>query len=93
MTVFFWTLDSSGQGKFISAGHNPAYVFRSASGEICELTSSGLIMGAFPFSTYEQAVGIPRLMTLRSRWWSGRRNQTVKLNFNGLASGIFPTDR
>ena len=55
VTMFVFTLDSSGSGKYISAGHNPTYVFRAATGEIEEFQSNNMIVGAFPFATYELA--------------------------------------
>jgi serine phosphatase RsbU (regulator of sigma subunit) len=55
VTMFCFTLDTEGCGKYISAGHNPTYVFRAATGEIEELPSNNMIVGAFPFATYEPA--------------------------------------
>jgi len=40
-------------GQFISAGHNPAYVFRSATGKIEKLFSDAFFLGMFDFATYE----------------------------------------
>jgi sigma-B regulation protein RsbU (phosphoserine phosphatase) len=55
VTIFAFTLDSSGNGKYINAGHNPAYVFRAADRRIEEFSSNNMIVGAFPFATYETA--------------------------------------
>jgi serine phosphatase RsbU (regulator of sigma subunit)/pSer/pThr/pTyr-binding forkhead associated (FHA) protein len=55
VTMFLFTLNSDGSGKYISAGHNPSYLFRAATGEIEELDSNNMIVGAFPFATYETA--------------------------------------
>ncbi|HEY2380274.1 MAG TPA: SpoIIE family protein phosphatase [Terriglobia bacterium] len=55
VTMFAFTLNSEGQGKYISAGHNPTYLYRAAAGEIEELHSNNMIIGAFPFATYESA--------------------------------------
>ena len=55
VTIFLFTLDSGGSGKYISAGHNPTYVFRAANGEIEELESNNMIVGAFLFATFETA--------------------------------------
>jgi len=55
VTMFLFTLNSEGCGKYISAGHNPTYLFRAATGEIEELRSNNMIVGAFPFATYEAA--------------------------------------
>ena len=40
-------------GQFISAGHNPAYLFRSATGKIERLLSDAFFLGMFDFATYE----------------------------------------
>src|SRR5438552_7212469 len=53
VTMFLFTLSSEGSGKFISAGHNPTYVFRAATGEIEELGSNNMIVGAFSFVSYQ----------------------------------------
>jgi sigma-B regulation protein RsbU (phosphoserine phosphatase) len=53
--MFLFTLNSEGCGKYISAGHNPTYLFRAKTGEIEELPSNNMIVGAFPFATYEPA--------------------------------------
>jgi sigma-B regulation protein RsbU (phosphoserine phosphatase) len=55
VTMFVFTMGSNGRGRYISAGHNPSYVFRAASGEIEELASNNIIVGAFMFATYEAA--------------------------------------
>jgi sigma-B regulation protein RsbU (phosphoserine phosphatase) len=39
-------------GQFISAGHDTAYLFRSATGKIEELASDSLILGLFDFASY-----------------------------------------
>ena len=39
----------------VNAGHNPGYLFRSATGEIEEMSSTGLIVGALSFASYELA--------------------------------------
>jgi serine phosphatase RsbU (regulator of sigma subunit) len=53
VTLFLFLLNSQGVGQFISAGHNPAYLFRSATGEIEKLTSDDLILGAFASVSYQ----------------------------------------
>ena len=53
VTLFLLLLDAQGKGQFISAGHNPAYLYRACSGQIEELASQGLILGAFDFATYQ----------------------------------------
>jgi sigma-B regulation protein RsbU (phosphoserine phosphatase) len=52
VTLFLFSFDASGKGEFVGAGHNPVYLFRAASGEIEELVSQGIILGAFPSATY-----------------------------------------
>ncbi len=53
VTLFLLTLNHEGQGVFIGAGHNPAYVYRAASGGIDQLDSKDLVIGAFSFATYQ----------------------------------------
>lgn len=53
VTLFLFSLDSSGDGLFLSAGHNPVYLYHTASGVIEELTAENLILGAFNFARYE----------------------------------------
>jgi sigma-B regulation protein RsbU (phosphoserine phosphatase) len=53
VTLFLFQLGVDGKGHFISAGHNPVYVYRAASGDVEALASSGLPLGMFPFATYE----------------------------------------
>lgn len=55
VTMFLFTMNSDGRCKYISAGHNPSYVYRAATGEIEELQSNNMIVGAFSFATYEPA--------------------------------------
>jgi sigma-B regulation protein RsbU (phosphoserine phosphatase) len=53
VTLFLFLLSPQGMGQFISAGHNPAYLFRSATGKIEELTSDAYILGLFDFASYQ----------------------------------------
>jgi serine phosphatase RsbU (regulator of sigma subunit) len=53
VTLFLFQLSPSGAGQFISAGHNPAYLFRSATGRIEELASDAYILGMFDFASYQ----------------------------------------
>jgi serine phosphatase RsbU (regulator of sigma subunit) len=55
VTMFLFSLDSEGSGRYINAGHNPVYVFRAGSGKIEEIASNNMIVGAFPFARYEVA--------------------------------------
>jgi sigma-B regulation protein RsbU (phosphoserine phosphatase) len=53
VTLFLFLLGPDGTGQFISAGHNPAYLFRSATGRIGRLISDSYILGMFDFASYE----------------------------------------
>ena len=53
VTLFFFSLGPDGRGEFVSAGHNPAYLFHAAEGEVEELHSGGLILGSFDFASYQ----------------------------------------
>ncbi len=55
VTMFVVTLDRSGQGTFVNAGHNPGYLYRAAIREIEELQSNNLVVGAFSFATFESS--------------------------------------
>jgi serine phosphatase RsbU (regulator of sigma subunit) len=52
VTLFLFSLRPDGSGQFISAGHNPAYLFRAASGKIEKLVSDLYFLGMFPFASY-----------------------------------------
>jgi len=52
VTLFFFLLSPDGVGQFISAGHNPAYLFRAATGEIEQLESESCVLGMFDFVLY-----------------------------------------
>ncbi|MFZ0428008.1 MAG: SpoIIE family protein phosphatase [Acidobacteriota bacterium] len=52
VTLFLFSLDQHGKGHFLSAGHNPVYLYRATSGVIEELTAQDLILGAFSFARY-----------------------------------------
>jgi len=53
VTLFLFLLSPDGSGRFISAGHNPAYLFRSATGKIEHLVSDLFVLGMFESSTYQ----------------------------------------
>jgi sigma-B regulation protein RsbU (phosphoserine phosphatase) len=55
VTMFLFTLDVEGRGKYISAGHNPTYMFRAATGDIEELESNNMIVGAFLSASFDTA--------------------------------------
>jgi serine phosphatase RsbU (regulator of sigma subunit) len=52
VTLFVFLLNTAGNGTFISAGHNPAYLFRAATGKIEQLTSDHYVLGMFEFASY-----------------------------------------
>ena len=51
--MFLFSIDEDGSGEYVSAGHNPAYLYRAASREVEALSSTGLILGAFASASYE----------------------------------------
>jgi sigma-B regulation protein RsbU (phosphoserine phosphatase) len=53
VTMFVFSLRPDGKGEFISAGHNPAYLYRAAKNDIEELGSNSLILGAFDFASFD----------------------------------------
>jgi sigma-B regulation protein RsbU (phosphoserine phosphatase) len=53
VTLFLFLLSPHGMGQFISAGHNTAYLFRSATGKIEELASDAHALGMFDFASYQ----------------------------------------
>jgi adenylate cyclase len=55
VTLFLFLLNAQGVGQFIGAGHNPAYLFRSATGKIEVLSSGNLILGAFASVSYQSS--------------------------------------
>jgi sigma-B regulation protein RsbU (phosphoserine phosphatase) len=46
-------LNAEGEGEFISAAHNVAFLYRSAQGEIEELVSNAHFLGMFGFATWQ----------------------------------------
>jgi phosphoserine phosphatase RsbU/P len=52
VTLFLLRLTKDGAGKFVSAGHTPTFLFRSATGEIEVLNSDAYMLGMFEFATY-----------------------------------------
>jgi serine phosphatase RsbU (regulator of sigma subunit) len=51
-TLFLFTLARDGSGRYVGAGHNPAYLYRAATGEIEELVSRGVPFGMFRDTSY-----------------------------------------
>ena len=52
-TMFLLNVDEVGSGKYLSAGHKPAYLFRAATSEVVALESNSRILGAFPNSEFK----------------------------------------
>ena len=55
VTIFLFLLGPDGNGQFISAGHNPAYLFRSATRTIEPLVSDLFVLGMFDSATYQSS--------------------------------------
>ena len=53
VTLFLFLQTPQGMGQFISAGHNPAYLFRTATGKIEKLFSDASFLGMFEEATFE----------------------------------------
>jgi serine phosphatase RsbU (regulator of sigma subunit) len=53
VTLFLFLLNPEGDGQFISAGHNTAYVFRAATGQIEALSPDAYFLGMFDFASYQ----------------------------------------
>ena len=52
VTLFYGSLAPNGEFQYVNAGHNPPYLVH-LDGQVEELFSGGLIVGAFPFATYK----------------------------------------
>jgi len=52
VTLFLFLLSPCGTGQFISAGHNPTYLFRSSTGKIEKLFSDAHFLGMFDSASY-----------------------------------------
>jgi serine phosphatase RsbU (regulator of sigma subunit)/pSer/pThr/pTyr-binding forkhead associated (FHA) protein len=53
ITLVLFSIGPNGSGEFISAGHNPVYVYRKSKKDLEELSSNNLVLGAFDFATFE----------------------------------------
>jgi sigma-B regulation protein RsbU (phosphoserine phosphatase) len=53
VTMFVFVLGPDGTGQFISAGHNPVYVYRAGTGKVEHLMAEHYFAGMFDFATYE----------------------------------------
>ena len=52
VSLFLFLLNPDGEGQFISAGHNPAWLFRAATGAIEDLTAQAAVLGVFQAASY-----------------------------------------
>lgn len=55
VTLFSIGFSPDGQGQYVSAGHNPAYLFRPSSQSVEMLEATGTVLGAFEQSVYESS--------------------------------------
>ena len=55
VTLFLFLQNPRGVGQFISAGHNPTYLFRASTGKIERLYSDAFFLGMFEEATYESS--------------------------------------
>jgi serine phosphatase RsbU (regulator of sigma subunit) len=53
VTLFLFVLSPGGAGQFISAGHNPAWIFRACTGKIEWLDSDHYALGMFDYASYQ----------------------------------------
>jgi serine phosphatase RsbU (regulator of sigma subunit) len=53
VTLFLFVLKPNGEGQFISAAHNVAYLFRCATGKIEELIPDAFALGMFDAACYQ----------------------------------------
>jgi len=53
VTLFLFLLNQEGAGEFISAAHNPAYLYRAGTGQIEELVSNAYFVGMFDFASWQ----------------------------------------
>jgi phosphoserine phosphatase RsbU/P len=56
VTLFLIDVDSSGKGRYISAGHNTAWLFRSRTGRLDDLPSCGFPLGMLPIASYQASL-------------------------------------
>ena len=55
VTLFLFVLRPDGAGQFISAGHNPAYLFRSATGKVEHLESNNCALGIYDLPCWQSS--------------------------------------
>ena len=80
VTLFLFVLSPHGMGQFISAGHNPAYLFRAATGKIERLISDAHFLGMFEVASYE-----PRALRLD-------KGDILVVNSDGLTDAQNPRE-
>jgi serine phosphatase RsbU (regulator of sigma subunit) len=80
VTLFLFVLSPHGMGQFISAGHNPAYLFRAATGKIERLISDAHFLGMFELASYE-----PRALRLD-------KGDILVVNSDGLTDAQNPRE-
>jgi sigma-B regulation protein RsbU (phosphoserine phosphatase) len=80
VTLFLFVLSPHGMGQFISAGHNPAYLFRAATGKIERLISDAHFLGMFEVASYE-----PRALRLD-------KGDILVVNSDGLTDAQDPRE-
>jgi serine phosphatase RsbU (regulator of sigma subunit) len=54
VTLFLFSLRPNGVGQFISAGHNPAWLFRAGTGQIENLRADSPVLGVFAGAAYQE---------------------------------------
>jgi serine phosphatase RsbU (regulator of sigma subunit) len=55
VTLFYAQLDpATGELVYVNAGHNPPLLLRAESGELVELTRTGMVLGLFDIVRYDQ---------------------------------------
>jgi sigma-B regulation protein RsbU (phosphoserine phosphatase) len=54
VTLFLFSLRPEGEGQFISAGHNPAWLFHAGTGKIENLRAESPVLGIFGGGTYQE---------------------------------------
>jgi serine phosphatase RsbU (regulator of sigma subunit) len=55
VTLFLFLQNQQGTGQFISAGHNPTYLFRTATGKVEKLFSDAFFLGMFEEAAFESS--------------------------------------
>jgi serine phosphatase RsbU (regulator of sigma subunit) len=53
VSLFLFSLGPGGEGQFISAGHNPVWLVRSATGKIEALVAEAPVLGIFEDASYQ----------------------------------------